>query len=292
MKMEDDIPQVEAEEVEEGVDPRDPGVPVSLVQIAARPNEALEIIESRVAVLKTIRIESIRRTNPEDWVAYRDEKTGREIAYLQDSGCQRVMPLWGIETHPEKDPERTPPQKSADRNEEFAYTVRGDGFCRFTGQSISNVEGTRYSTEKYATQADPGIRREVAVKKAARANFDGTCVRKLTGMNAVPVAELLEAWGNPKLMERISKGRGYGSQAERQGAQVQQTDEIEFRYQPKCEDCHETMKFVPAGKSQNGRPYPAFWSCKNRDHKATVPHEQALAEAKRMKETDQGGLYQ
>ena len=62
MRIEDDLPQEEVP-VEEGVDPRDPGVPVSLVQIAARPNEALEIIESRVAVLTTIRIESIRRHN-------------------------------------------------------------------------------------------------------------------------------------------------------------------------------------------------------------------------------------
>src|SRR5262249_32097423 len=135
-----------------------------------------------------------------DWVCYRDDKTGREIAYLQDSGCQRIAPLWGIETTPRGSPERTP-EKSASINEDFAYTVHGDGFCKITAQAVFNIEGTRYSNERYAEQASAGIHREVAVKKAARANFDGTCVRKLAGMNAVPVAEIIEVWGAPNLKD-------------------------------------------------------------------------------------------
>jgi hypothetical protein len=250
MKAEEDIhiPEVVEEDL------RNPSVPATLNEIAARKGEAAAIIDARVMVLKTLRIESIRRTSPEDWVAYRDEKTGREIAYLQDSGCQRIAPLWGIETRPKRT-ERTP-EKSASPNEDFAYTVTGDGQCKITNQVIYDIEGTRYSNERYAEQSPAGIHREVAVKKAARANFDGTCVRKLAGMNVVPVAELLEVWGDPKMKDRIAKGRGYGTQDQRVGgAGKEGLDQSDI---PMCPVCN--IKLVlRAAKGDRG----AFWGCKN-----------------------------
>jgi uncharacterized protein with PIN domain len=58
--------------------------------------------------------------------------------------------------------------------------------------------------------------------------------------------------------------------------------EIAEEYQPRCSTCNAVMKFIPAGKTQAGRPYEAFWSCPSREHKYTLKHEQALAEARRL----------
>lgn len=241
-------------------DLRNPGVPATLAEIAALgPKAALDVINSRVEILRTLRIEAIRRTSPEDWVMYKDDKTGREIAYLQDSGCQRVAPLWGIEVTPLGFPERTP-ATSAKPEDDFAYTYRGDGFCNITMQAIKGIEGTRYSHERYAQQASAGIQREVAVKKAARANLDGTIVRKLSGLNSVPVQELAEAWGSKDLLARCSKGRGYGTQDQRVGGAG--TTGISPTDIPICEVCESRGKKGTKLVFRENAKTP-FWGCPN-----------------------------
>lgn len=49
---------------------------------------------------------------------------------------------------------------------------------------------------------------------------------------------------------------------------------------PRCETCNRPMEFVPAGKKSTGQAYPAFWRCA--EHRTSITHEQALAEAKRL----------
>lgn len=250
-------------------------VPANLNEIAAS-GQAECIIASRVQIVKTLRKESIRMTRPEDWVLFKDPNTGREIGYLQDTGCQRIAPLWGIETTPIS--QSRIPEISSNPDDEFAWETMVDGYCNVTQRNFKGVVGTRYSTEKYAEQSAAGIRREVAVRKASRANADGTVTRKASGLNAVPIGDLMDAWDDPKrdkMIPRCALGRGYGSQAERQGGQMQQSSEVKAGEEPFCDQCNppKKMKFVKGGvSSRTGNPYGAFWSCTaNKDHK-TVDH--------------------
>lgn len=266
---------------EQALDIRRPDVPITVEEIAALGEEKSEaIISARVQIIQTLRKQSILQTHPSDWVLYKDTNTGRVLAFLEDKGCQRLMDLWGIEVNNITTPELI----SSQDGQSFAYSVMGDGISKLTRRVVRNVEGVRYSTERFATEQPDGLPREVAVRKAARANLEGRIVRNLAGLNGVPLEELVQVSGKADFEARASKGRGYGSQAERRGAQVQQTSEIEPQYQPKCDTCHETMKFIPPGKTAQGKDYKAFWSCsKDRNHKPNITHEQALKEAARMK---------
>lgn len=272
-------PEIVVDE-EDALDIRHPGVPITVEEIAALgPEEAQKLAKTREQVIQTIRKGSIRQTHPSDWVLYKDPKTGRVLAFLEDKGCQRLMDLWGVEITRITPPER---QNSED-GQSYAYSIVGDGRSTITQRKVISETGTRYSTERFATEKPAGIERENAVKKAARANLEGRIVRNLAGLNGVPLEELILVSGDKDFERKASKGKGYGSQAERAGAQVQEHDEIEPRYQPKCSTCNGSMKHIPAGKTSTGKPYAAFWACENREHKGGIPHEQALAEAKRMK---------
>lgn len=267
-------------EEEDSLDLRRPDVPITLEEIAALgAEESEQIIKARVQIIKTLRSASIRQTHPSDWVLYKDTNTGRVLAFLEDKGCQRLMDLWGIEITKITAPER----HNAEDGNSYSFNIMGDGFCKLTRRAMVSVEGVRYSTERFATDKPEGLERENAVRKAARANLEGRIVRNLAGLNGVPLEELVTVSGDKDFEAKASKGRGYGSQAERRGAQGQESNDIPVEFQPKCDTCQGPMKFVPAGTTQQGKPYKAFWSCKaSRDHKPSIPHEQALAEAKRM----------
>src|SRR3990167_4618854 len=76
---------------EDALDLRRPDVPVTVEEIAALGIEEAEtIIAARVQIIRTLRAQSIRQCHPSDWVMYRDTKTGRVLAYLEDKGAQRV----------------------------------------------------------------------------------------------------------------------------------------------------------------------------------------------------------
>ena len=273
-------------EEEQALDLRRPDAPMTVEEIAALGEEqALAIINSRVQIIRTLRAESIRQTRPQDWLLFKDVNTGRVIGYLQDAGCQRIAPLWGVEVRNITSPKR----ENSEDGKSYAFTIMGDGFCSITQRSMLNIEGTRYSTEKYAEQHPEGIQREMAVKKAARANLEGTIVRGLTGLKNVPLQDLITASGIEKFEAMAAKGRGYGSQAQRQGAEVQESSDIKAGFEPRCGTCNAVMKYVAAGTTQQGKPYDAFWSCQSREHKYTLKHVQAVAEAKaRETEANQG----
>src|SRR5438132_441083 len=100
---------------------------------------------SNAEVLKELRIKSIRMTFPEGWICERDEETGNEVAKLDEAGCQRIIPLWGIDIRPSGSAKRTP-EKSASPNDEFTYTVIGSARCDLTGEEIF-IEGKSNSTD-------------------------------------------------------------------------------------------------------------------------------------------------
>jgi hypothetical protein len=272
---------VEPEIVEESRELARPSVPTNVNELAALDEgRGVRIIEQRAQILETLRVAALKLIMPSDVTLFKSPD-GIVTGFIGDSGCDRIKKLFGI---------RIEHLSAMERIEEpetglFAYRITGDGVCGITGEAVFDMEGIRYSNEPYAQQKTEGLQRIVAVQKAARANLDGGITRELAGLKSIPSQEFERAWdGSWKKLEMCAKGRGYGSGAERSGAQVQQSSEIDVKYQPKCEVCHEPMKFVPAGKAQSGKPYSAFWGCaKDRTHKPTIPHEQALKEAGRMK---------
>lgn len=218
-----------------------------LSRLSLRVNDALEVVSTRVRVLEKLRQAAIQLTNPEDWLLYRNAESGRETAYLQDCGCERIRDLFEIDIF-----NIQPAEKISDGTD-FVYLIVGDGRCRFTGKTIESVEGSRSSTDDFVKYKS-GIELQLAVRKAARANLDGSIVRELTGMSSVPREELDAAWeGMSKTSDRCVKARGYGSGAERR------MDDPSL----KCPKCGSGMRFVKAGFRQDGSAYDPFYSCRN-----------------------------
>jgi len=256
------VEAVEAELVKDALDLRRPSVPVTITDLAEQRDAGVAIVEARNTIIRTLRKASIAVTSPTDWILFKS-KDGSVTGYLQDCGADRVRPLWGIEVRPA--PSIAPLwgfERTEAEDGSFAYTIRGSGMSRVTGETVSEMEGTRLSTENFV-EYDKGIAREVKVKKAARANLDGGIVRELTGLRSVPIQELEDAWqGSWKKTSMCIRGRGFGSGAERAGAQVQEAEHVKPGAEPVCGICGAKAKYWPAGNSKtSGKPYPAFWSC-------------------------------
>ena len=234
---------------------RSPAVPTTLEDLAAL-DEGMEIIEAREKILETIRKASIRATNPQDWVLFKAVDPGgaeRITGFLQDQGCKRVLPLWGIDIINLSGFEKTTDTVTGD----FAYSIKGDGFCGFTKRSINDVEGLRYSTDRFLDNVT-GIMKEMRVKQAARANLDGNITRKLTGLGSVAVEEIQEVWkGTWKTIDLCAKGQGYGTAKQRQGVDGKDAPKVPA---PMCEaeKCGKTMRYF--GASPDGKK-PAAWLC-------------------------------
>lgn len=229
-----------------------PSRDISLGELADRP-DALEVIAARVKILETVRKAAIRATSPEDWLLFKDRK-GAVIGYLQDCGADRVRDLYGIEIYDISKPEK----KRIEASEDFMYLITGCGRCSLTHQTLESIEGGRSSRDDFVRDLD-GVELELAVRKAARANLDGNITRELAGLKSVPLSDLQDAWkGTTKDSSNCRLGRGFGSQAERRGADMQTgAPGVTQSEAPNCPKCGGTMKFV-AGKEGK---YEAFWSC-------------------------------
>jgi hypothetical protein len=229
---------------------RSPGVPVSVNELAARKGEAVEILDARAQVLNTARTHAIRVTHPEDWVLFRS-KDERVVGYLEDSGCERVRPIFGISIFGVEEPKKI---VSSD-GRSFAIIVRGRGRSGLTLDEIEAVEGIRESTDDFCKDLQ-GIKQEVRVRQAARANLDGKIVRELAGLASVPIEELTRAWtGTDKKVEHCRKGRGFGSQDERFGGTRAGAPDVE---PPVCAVCG-TKGALRKGK--DGKP--DWYGCPN-----------------------------
>ena len=253
------------------------------------------VLERAIDIMKTLRAASIALTYPHDWVLFKADD--RITGYLQDVGCQRIRDMWGIEIFNISDWTRVEGE-----DKEFSYTLTGDGMCKRTGGVVEKISGSRYSFEDFIVKRRLNkLQIEAEVKKAARANLDGSIVRELAALKSVPAEELDQVWaaagmGGYKTTKLCPKGRGFGSQAERSGANVQQAADVPADQQPFCQQCDPPykMKFVPGGISKaNDRPYDAFWTCtRNKDHK-TVKHADVLKsiEDRRKASEGSGGDY-
>lgn len=218
------------DEAATGLELRRPDTPVTLSELAARKGEALEIIDARVQILDVLRRAAIRATSPQDWVLFKspdDNITG----YLQDAGCERVRDLSGIEIFKVGTMQRI----STNDPDVFHYIVSGSGRRKLTGQVVENVEGGRSSTDDFCKDKK-GAERELAVRKAARANLDGRIVRELAGLSTVPLEEIVAAWdGTSKKAEQCRKGRGFGTGKERVGGVNEKQPDLA---PPRCTHCN------------------------------------------------------
>lgn len=251
------------------------GIPTTLAEIADAKDGGRAIMEARLQVWETARLGGIRMTSEGDWLLFRavdPDGVTRITAFLQDSGCQRVRPILGIDC--------TPAAKGFERIEaedgEFAYSIEGNGFCQLTGQTIKSAQGLRYSTDDFCKGLTP-IMKEMRVRQAARANLDGGITRKLSGLSSVPVEELERSWkGTGKQWQRCAKGKGFGTRRDREGGVSERAGEAAAvsgvpTDQPHCPSCGGGMRFKAEGK------YGPWWSCKNYPNcKGTVDHEKWL----------------
>lgn len=229
---------------------RSPQVPVTITDLAALKGDADAVVEARGRVMATLRRTGISLTSPEDWVAYRDA-VGAIVCYLQDCGAERVRDLWGIEIFDVSKPEKI----VGEQPDEYHYILTGSGHCKLTRQTVETMEGGRSSGEDFCKDK-AGLDRELAVRKAARANLDGGITRELAGMKSVPIDELRAAWvGTSKSVDRVRLGRGFGSRDERMGARSEAVPDVD---PPVCPHCGAKGVYRPA-KGNRG----AFYGCPN-----------------------------
>lgn len=246
------------DDVPDAIALRHPSVPTTIDQLAALRGEAIEIIEARILILETARLRAVRMTHPEDWVLFKG-KDERIVGYLQDSGCERVRRITGISITDVEEPEKV---VSSD-GQSFAIVIRGRGECQLTGEVLERVEGIRESTEDFCKDLK-GIKQELRVRQAARANLDGKIVRELAGLGSVPLAELERAWtGTEKKVEHCRKGRGFGSQDERHGATREGEPDV---VPPTCPHCKPVNGAPVKLKYRAGKgDRKAFYGCPNYD---------------------------
>lgn len=272
--MAEDRSVIEPEIVEEdrSIELRKPSIPTTINELAALDEKkGLAIVEVRSEILQALRVASIKLTMPADWTLFRvvDERGETITAFLGDQGCDRIKKLWGIQIDNIGIPERIEAKDGT-----FAYRITGDGKCAVTGECVFDMEGVRYSNERYAEEKPEGIQREVAVRKAARANLDGGITRELAGLKSVPIEELDKAWeGSWRKSSMCAKGRGFGSKDQRVGAGDEKTGTIDPADIPTCDICQ--VKLVFRAKAN-----PPFWGCptytKHPKEKVIVNHEDLL----------------
>ncbi len=275
---------IEPEVIEPSTDLVRPSTPINVNELASlEGTRGLHIVEQRTQILETLRVAALKLTMPNDWVLFKSPD-GAVTGFLQDSGCDRVKKLFGIQIDNLGDMELIEDSEA----KEFAFSIKGEGHCALTGEHVYDMEGVRYSTEPFAQQKPEGIQRRVAVQKAARANLDGGITRELTGLKSVPVEELTKAWdGSWKKWEMCSKGRGFGTGEQRIGAGGATSGGLDAADIPTCSVCKDEPKLVfrPAKGDR-----AAFWGCKNYEShpkdKVFIDHAKLLAEIAKRKEKD------
>jgi hypothetical protein len=143
---------------------------------------------------------SIRLTYPSDWIVFR-AKDGQITGYLQDAGCQRVRPLWGISFA--KFSPRTDLEESTTPDGHYLVDAYVEGLCALTGETLQEI-GHRDSGGLFGPAWEEAWKAEdhltlaklrADVKKASIANAQGRIVRRASGLSQVPVDRLAHLLG-------------------------------------------------------------------------------------------------
>lgn len=176
--------------------------------LAQGTGDPLERIEKMAEVLDRLRRLSIAQTYPSDWIIHAsfdgDGNLLAERGYLQDIGADRAGKVWGIQlTQPIVEREEF-------NDSTFAYHFAADAHCRITGEYVENVEGSRWSGDRFFKKsigADEKVD-PVDVRKAAYANLHGRAVRALAGLGGVPLEALGKAGLDVSKCVRVSYAKG------------------------------------------------------------------------------------
>lgn len=251
-------------------------VPYTLDELAARKREAIEIVTAKYEMLKGVRNWALRALWPQDLVLFRSPD-GLVTAFLEDAGCDRVRPYFGIEIRDVSVPVKT--VSPADPNA-YYYTVTASGVCKLTGEILEPIEGGRSSTEEFVKHVTDPLQKDLLVRKAARASADGIVVRTLAGLQSIAEEELTAAWtGTTKRVDQCRKGRGYGTTTERLGGVRESDPNVP---PPVCPHCKATAKYRPARGNRS-----AFYGCPNWEkhpqQKFTVDAEEWVAQQSKNK---------
>lgn len=157
------------------------------------PERAVKLIETRVRLLETLRLASIRATYPSDWIIHTSlDSTGAIVSqrgYLQDIGAERAGKVWGIEVGSPAIEYKEFPDGT------FGWWMIAEAFSKVTGERLDYVEGARWSGDRFfqrSTGPDEKVD-PVDVRKSAWANLHGRAVRALSGLNGVPIEMLRQA---------------------------------------------------------------------------------------------------
>lgn len=252
---------IEPEVMKNEVAISNPVIPVSVDELAALDeNHGVAIVEQRHKIVDALRRASVSLTNPQDWLLFKADD--RITAYLQDSGCQRIMALWGIEIIPKLGFIET--RVGDDPNGPYAITCYADAFCNVTNIGMKDIEGTRYSDEDFVNGRDPlpPIKKKIRVQQAAIANRNGNAVRKLAGLSNVAIEFIEDVWkGTGKAITLCPRGKGFGSKHERAGVGSAINDNPDIK-PPICDMCNMPMDHVRAGE-KDGRKWEGYYKCKS-----------------------------
>lgn len=273
MAEQDPKPPAEAELVERQTAVALPVTPYSLQDLAAS-EEGEVVIQRTVDLVRALRAASIALTYPHDWVLFKADE--RITGFCQDAGCDRFRDFWGIEVFDLGPWERNEDNETKD----FSWSITASGRSLRTGQVVHNITGVRYSYEDFITRRKlPRLQQEQEVKKAARANLEGTIIRELAGMKSVPIEELDLVWKTAGMTYKETRlcprGRGFGSGDERAGGSSDKTGGLDQADIPFCNYCEPPVRLV--FRSQGD---PPFWGCpqytKHKDKKMILNHSDLL----------------
>ena len=202
---------------------------VTLETIAANKDKALAILEAREQILTNLFAAAIRRTEPQDWVLFKN-KAGQEVGMLTNSGAARVAPLYGIKVFNLRGPNGekvAEPVMVNEPDKSKSAVIIGDAICAFTGMSIEGLRAARNSKEQFTGRPREGSGSvgegcsDQDLKTAAYSLLFSKAVRVLTGTNKVN----LETLKDKKIdVTKCTKGSGYGSSAERGASTVAEAD--------------------------------------------------------------------
>lgn len=172
---------------------------------------AVREVEEAARAARELQEASLKLTQPEDWVLFAT-RDGAQVCFLEDVGCQRVRPLWGI-TFDATDLRRDLVDRELEDGHFIAEAIVR-GRSAVTGEVVEEV-GNRSSTgffgKAWAASEGKAVEREQVkanVRKAALANARGRCVRTIAGLGQVPLARLVSAGLDPQRIRGVEIQNG------------------------------------------------------------------------------------
>jgi hypothetical protein len=237
-----------------------------LAQLDGKRGE--ELLAKRMAILELARRGSIARTFPRDWTLFKGESG--VYAYLQDSGCERMMDIWGIEIS-----NISGFSEEAQEDGSVLYIVMGDGHSRLTGRDVFAVLGSRDTGSMEMGREVNAAKLKIETMKAARSNLDGSIVRHLAGLASVPIEELNKVFSrsDPQDLVGFNLGKGFGRQTERHGASGSKAD---YGLAPDCPKCKTKMRLFDKDQSSPYWGCPSYKTCGQK----TIPAKKVESESK------------